>query len=155
MDLGDRLVPTRNRCGIIIAAILSQNNTGNFPKHKPELPKNSQEIPVSVSEATTTFPKHTTRGFMAGLLFPRNCNEHRGSQGVEPRRNDRRSPVRCSAGPHPLQGPRTLGRHSPSLALPPGSASEVSEPGEPGQGRGSSRGWETSRTKGAQLTHAQ
>lgn len=108
-DLGDRLVPTCNRCGIfiIIAAILSQNNTGNFPNHKPELPKNSQEIPASVSEAATTSPKHTTRGFMAGLSFPRNCSEHRGSRGVEPRGNDKRSPVRCSAGPHPA--PRARG----------------------------------------------
>lgn len=62
-DLGDRLVPTHNRCGIfiIIATILSQNNTGNFPKHKPELTKKtSQEIPVSVSEAATTSPKRKT-----------------------------------------------------------------------------------------------
>lgn len=45
-DLGDRLLPTRNRCGIfiIIATILSQNNTGNFPKHKPELTKTARKF---------------------------------------------------------------------------------------------------------------
>lgn len=74
-DLGDRLVPTHNRCGIfiIIATSLSQNNTGNFPKHKPELTKNSQEIPVSVSEAPTTSPKHTTslnlEGFYGQFIY--------------------------------------------------------------------------------------